>query len=89
MAITSESRNELDARITPAAAVVIASSYEMICALERIPPISENLLFEAQPARTMAYTESDVMAKMYRTPIERSAPSIGMSSPPETWMVEP
>ena len=61
---TSVSRKELDARITPAAAVVIASSYEMICALERIPPISENLLFEDQPASTIAYTESDVIAKM-------------------------
>jgi hypothetical protein len=49
--------------MTPAAAVVMASSYEMICALERIPPMSENLLFDDQPASTIPYTDRDVSAK--------------------------
>src|SRR6185295_2662178 len=50
---TSVSLNEPPERTTPAAAVVIASSYEMICALERMPPIRENLLLDDQPARTI------------------------------------
>ena len=54
IAMMSVRRNELAARITPAAAVVIASSYEMIWALERMPPMSENLSFEDQPASTIA-----------------------------------
>src|SRR5262249_32355323 len=32
------------------------------------PPISEYLLFEAQPARTNPYTPSDVNAKTYNSP---------------------
>ncbi len=31
----------------------IGTSYEMSCAAERSPPMSENLLLEAQPPRMM------------------------------------
>src|SRR5215470_5147488 len=35
-------------------------SYEMICAAERMPPRSDHLLFDAQPAMRMPTTTSDV-----------------------------
>src|SRR5437870_1801610 len=53
----------------------------MICTLERIPPIGENLLLEAQPASTMPYTESEASVNTYRTPIETSAPISGIARP--------
>src|SRR6478672_9307826 len=49
--------------------IPIEISYEIICALERRPPSNEYLLFDDQPARTMPYTPSDEMARMYRKPI--------------------
>src|SRR5688572_4835202 len=51
----------------------MAISYEIICALERRPPSSEYLLFDDQPASTMPYTPSELMARMNRNPIGRGA----------------
>ena len=47
-------RSSVPASITtPMTDAPIASSYEIICADERSPPISEYLLFDDQPARAM------------------------------------
>ncbi len=51
----------------------IAISYDTICALERSPPSSAYLLFDAHPASTMPNTPSEASARMYRNPIGRSA----------------
>ncbi len=51
----------------------IATSYEIICALERMPPRNGYFEFEAQPASTMPYTLSDASAKTSSTPIPTSA----------------
>ena len=59
----------------------IAISYETICALDRRPPSSAYLLFDAQPASTMPYTPSDEIARMNRKPIGRSATTI-VDEPP-------
>src|SRR5450759_2813152 len=59
----------------------IEISYDTICALERRPPSSAYLLFEDQPARTIPYTPSDVIARMNRKPMGRSATH--MSIPPQ------
>ena len=48
-------------------------SYEIICALERSPPRRAYLLFDDHPARTIPYTESEVIASMNRNPTGRSA----------------
>src|ERR1051325_1487164 len=53
--------------------IPIEISYEIICALERRPPSRAYLLFEDQPARTIPYTPSDVIARMKRKPTGRSA----------------
>src|SRR3990170_1763532 len=42
----------------------IATSYEIICALDRRPPSSGYVEPDAQPARTMPYTPTDVTARM-------------------------
>ena len=49
----------------------IANSYEIICADERRLPSIEYLLLLAQPASTMPYTLTDVIARTYRTPTFR------------------
>src|SRR5947208_12345363 len=41
---------------TPIVEMPIASSYEIICADDRSPPISAYLLFDAHPPSTTAYT---------------------------------
>ena len=47
-------RSSVPASITtPMTDAPIASSYEIICADERRPPISEYLLFDDQPASAM------------------------------------
>src|SRR5687768_18276019 len=51
----------------------MAISYEIICALERRPPSSEYLLLDDQPASTIPYTPSELMARMNRNPIGRGA----------------
>src|SRR5450756_1313792 len=56
----------------------IEISYDTICALERRPPSSAYLLFEDQPARTIPYTPSDVIARMNRNPIGRSATTMSI-----------
>src|SRR6478672_3192592 len=48
-------------------------SYEIIWALERSPPRSAYLLFDDHPARTIPYTDSEVIASMKRNPTGRSA----------------
>src|SRR3972149_11433844 len=50
-----------------------ASSYEIICAEERIPPSMAYLLFDDQPARTMPYTAIEAMDIRYSTPTLMSA----------------
>src|SRR4051794_36271265 len=55
-----------------------AISYEIICAVERMPPSSAYLLFEAQPASTMPYTPSDEIARMKRKPIGSGASTISI-----------
>src|SRR5437773_6169996 len=44
------------------------TSYDTICAAERRPPISEYLLFEAQPPRMMPYTPVEVSARISSRP---------------------
>src|SRR5918993_5013478 len=44
------------------------TSYETICAAERRPPISEYLLFDAQPPRMIPYTAVDVRARISSSP---------------------
>src|SRR4051812_18933770 len=56
----------------------IAISYEIICALERSPPSSAYLLFDAQPASTIPYTPSEEIASMNRKPTGRSATTISI-----------
>src|SRR4030095_15802669 len=56
----------------------IEISYETIWALDRSPPNSAYLLLEDQPARTMPYTPSDVIASTNRKPIGRSANTMSM-----------
>ena len=41
-----------------------AISYEIICADARRPPSSAYLLFDDQPARTMPYTPSELIARV-------------------------
>src|ERR1051325_2010002 len=45
------------------------TSYETICAAERRPPISEYLLFDAQPPRMMPYTPAEVSARISSRPM--------------------
>src|SRR5450759_1010891 len=56
----------------------IAISYDTICAIERRPPSSAYLLFEDHPARTIPYTPSDVIARMNRKPMGRSATTMSI-----------
>src|SRR3982750_896984 len=56
----------------------IEISYEIICALERRPPSSAYLLFEAQPAITMPYTPSDAIASVNRNPIGSGASAMSI-----------
>ena len=44
------------------------TSYDTICAALRRPPISEYLLFDAQPPRMMPYTPVDVSARISSSP---------------------
>src|SRR6185503_21155460 len=44
------------------------TSYDTICAAERRPPISEYLLFDAQPPRMIPYTAVDVSARIRSSP---------------------
>src|SRR3954471_13044526 len=44
------------------------TSYDTICAAERKPPISEYLLFEAQPPRMIPYTPVEVSARISSSP---------------------
>src|SRR5713226_4654890 len=44
------------------------TSYDTICAAERRPPISEYLLFDAQPPRMMPYTPVEVSARINSSP---------------------
>src|SRR5687768_9643963 len=44
------------------------TSYETICAAERRPPMSEYLLFDAQPPRMIPYTAVDVRARISSSP---------------------
>ena len=44
------------------------TSYETICAAERRPPMSEYLLFEAQPPRMIPYTPVEVSARISSSP---------------------
>src|SRR5579862_8103965 len=53
---------------TPTTERVIASSYEIICAAERIEPKRGNFEFEAQPASVIPYTLIEVSAKMNKIP---------------------
>src|SRR5437899_2919486 len=55
----------LDTISTPTSAKPMASSYETICAAERIAPRNEYLELAAQPARITPYTPIEVMAMMY------------------------
>src|SRR2546423_8877066 len=59
--------------------IPMAISYEIICALERSPPSSEYLLFDAHPASTMPYTPSDEIARMKRNPTGNGASTISMT----------
>src|SRR6266496_5589541 len=49
-----------------------AISYEIICAEARSPPSSAYLLLDAQPASTIPYTPSELIARIYRNPTGRS-----------------
>src|SRR5215212_5273473 len=44
------------------------TSYDTICAALRRPPISEYLLFDAQPPRMIPYTPVDVSARIKSNP---------------------
>src|SRR5215212_11540002 len=44
------------------------TSYDTICAAERSPPISEYLLFDAQPPRMIPYTAVEVSARTRSNP---------------------
>ena len=44
------------------------TSYDTICAAERSPPISEYLLFDAQPPRMIPYTPVEVSARISSSP---------------------
>src|SRR5438105_6710257 len=54
---------------------ICGTSYEMSCPAERRPPMSEYLLFDAQPAMTMPRTVIDPSVVRYRSPMLRSAPT--------------
>src|SRR5947209_16732204 len=58
----------LDLRMTGIVDSPMASSYEIICALDRSPPSSAYLLLEAQPPSVMAYTPMLDMAKNSNRP---------------------
>jgi len=65
----------------------IAISYEIICALDRSPPSSEYLLFDAQPASATPYawplaTRSWPRSKRYSRRATESSAQSGSSSRP-------
>src|SRR5437868_5445995 len=62
------SRNDPQSISTPTIDSPNGTSYDTICAAERRPPISEYLLFEAQPPRMIPYTPVDVRARMRSRP---------------------
>ena len=70
---TSVSRSEPVASSTLTAASVSDSSYEIICAEARMPPKSEYLFDDAQPAMVMPYTLSEASANTSSRPMPRSA----------------
>src|SRR4029078_2484303 len=45
-----------------------ASSYDTICAAERIAPMNAYFEFDAQPAMMTPYTPNEVSARMYSSP---------------------
>src|SRR5262245_35914564 len=53
---------------TTTSAKPIASSYDTICAAERIAPMNAYFEFDAQPAMITPYTPNDVSAMMYSSP---------------------
>src|SRR3954469_23220769 len=67
-----------DRRSTGMVLIPMAISYEIICALERSPPSSAYLLFDAHPAITMPYTPTDENARMNRKPTGIGASTISM-----------
>src|SRR5688572_6453593 len=68
-AITMSVRLRLPApTITPTIAKPIAISYETTCAAARIAPRNAYFEFDAQPARMMPYTPSEVIASRYNRP---------------------
>src|SRR5690606_6479350 len=68
-AITISDRLRLPAAtITPTSAKPIAISYDTICAAARIAPRKAYFELDAQPARMMPYTPSEVIASRYSRP---------------------
>ncbi len=68
-ACTIPASDVVPARIsTPTTDIVIASSYEIICAVERTLPRSGYFEPDDQPASEIPYTPIDVSAKMKRIP---------------------
>src|SRR6185436_13949860 len=59
--------------ITPIRLSPSASSYEIICADDRRPPIRLYLLFEDQPASAMPYTPTEVTPSTYSNPTSNRA----------------
>src|SRR3982751_4283278 len=54
------------------------TSYDTICAAERRPPMSEYLLFDAQPPRMIPYTPVDVRARTSSSPtLTRAEMNVG------------
>ncbi len=60
----------------------MAASYEIAWAVARTPPSSGYFDPEDHPARTTAYTASEDIARMKRSPTLRSAPCSSTSLPP-------
>src|SRR6185369_13473304 len=53
---------------TTTSANPMASSYDTICAAERIAPMNAYFEFDAQPAMMTPYTPNEVSARMYSSP---------------------
>src|SRR5690349_3585806 len=70
--------SEPDSISTPTIDRPNGTSYDTICAAERRPPISEYLLFDAQPPRMIPYTAVEVRARISSSPtFTRAAMNIG------------
>src|SRR5262245_9382164 len=59
---------ELASRTSTTKQIPSESSYEIICAEERMPPSRAYLLLLDQPASTMPYTAIDAIDMIYNTP---------------------